>query len=89
MSEKQRASALEALLVYDSMLKARESQNEIINQINDLMARSPINAIDGGKPASAEDLKTVFERLAEDDASRLDGVMVSDIFERIFDIYEL
>jgi len=63
-NEKDRAKALEAILKYDSMKKARESKQDIIRQIKLLNSQKPISVKDN-MPASADDLKEVFDRLKE------------------------
>lgn len=42
-AERARASALEAIIVYDSMMKARQSQEEIKQLIETLEAKQPIS----------------------------------------------
>lgn len=64
--EIERAKALESILVLDSELKARQNQIDIIDQIERLNSRLPINLHDK-KPATADDLKELLGRLAEFD----------------------
>ncbi len=42
--EKERAAALEAIILYDSLVKARQSQQEIKQLIESLERRSPVSA---------------------------------------------
>ena len=67
--EKMRADALESIILYDSMIKARWSKEEIYDQIKALEDWSPITFHDpkDPKPSSVEDLSAILDNLAEYD----------------------
>jgi hypothetical protein len=67
--EHERAVALEAILAYDSMMKARESAASIDKEIAALNKQRPIN-ISPASPATEEDLVELLDRLAKLDSER-------------------
>ena len=88
-NEKDRAKALEAILKYDSMVKARESKQDIIRQIKLLNTRKPISVKDN-MPASADDLKEVFDRLKEydEDQKPISKFELKTLFDKLEAHYE-
>ena len=88
-NEKDRAKALEAILKYDSMKKARESKQDIIRQIKLLNTKKPISVKDN-MPASADDLKEVFDRLKEydEDQKPISKFELKTLFDKLEAHYE-
>lgn len=68
--EKDRAKGLEAILIFDSMVKARESKEEVMEQIKTLHSYKPIK-LHEDKPASIDDLKELLDRLAHSDVENM------------------
>ena len=87
--EHERAQALEAILLYDSMVKARESKEEVLSQIKRMNQQSPIN-LEGNLPASQEDLKQLLERLASYESSQqvVSNRDLEQMFDRLANFYE-
>lgn len=67
--EHERAVALEAILAYDSMMKARESAESIDKEIHALNKQRPIS-VSPASPATEEDLAELLDRLAKLDNER-------------------
>jgi len=91
--EHERAVALEAILIYDSMLKAKENAKDIADQIQALNVKHPIRT-QPTKPASEEELKELLNRLYELDtddqpASKEDLVMIFDTLSEHYNDYDL
>lgn len=57
-----RAKALETILKYDSVLKARQSKEQVYSQIKNLLNQEPIKTVNG-EPASVIELQKVMDRL--------------------------
>lgn len=85
-AEKARASALEAIIVYDSMMKARQSQEEIKQLIETLEAKQPISQ----NLESQEDLKDLLNRLSSYDKMnrKVAKSELKDLFWRLADFYD-
>lgn len=84
--EKARAAALEAIIVYDSIQKARQSQDEIKEQIQTLEAKQPISQ----NLDSQEDLKDLLQRLSSYDKMnrKVAKSELKDLFWRLADFYD-
>ena len=82
--ERTRAQALEAILVYDSMLKARQSKQDVMNQIKNMHNWKPIN-LHNKKPASVDDLEELLNRLAKYDESNMPATRaeLKDMFNQL------
>ena len=52
------------------------------------MKRDAIKTTADGKPASKDDLKVLFDRLAEDDHARINEANLGKVFESLIEIYE-
>ena len=65
--ERERAQALEKILIFDSLAKARESKEDILRQIEELQRQKPILADENDKPKSLESLINLFKRLEQYD----------------------
>ncbi len=91
--EHERAVALEAILIYDSMLKAKENAKDIAEQIQALNVKHPIRT-QPTKPASEEELRELLNRLYKLDtddqpASKEDLVMIFDTLTEHYNDYDL
>lgn len=89
--EQERANALEAILIYDSIVKARESKEDIRKQIEHLNKRRPI-AFDSDNLAvvdSVEDLQSLFDSLNDLENSKKPRTKTDlrNIFTKLMDIY--
>lgn len=85
--EENRAKALEAILSYDSMEKARESKDEIMQQIKELIHQNPIKIHEIIQPKVIDnDLLDVLEfmEIAKNDEIYVD---ISDWFATLSDHY--
>ena len=69
-NEHNRANLLEVILKYDSMMKARESKQEIQEQIKNLNAMAPIAVNQDDQPVSKDDLEQLFSYLKEYDEDK-------------------
>ena len=85
-AEKARASALEAIIVYDSMMKARQSQDEIKELIETLEAKQPISQ----NIESQADLKDLLTRLSTYDKMnrKIAKSELKELFWQLADFYD-
>lgn len=90
--EHKRAQSLEAILLYDTIVKARQSKQAIMKQIKELHSKAPIklHGKDSGKPASVDDLKELLGRLAQYDeySKPATFAQLKTMFEQLSSHYE-